>query len=294
MAAYIYKASTIDGKIVEGTMEAADNGAASLKLHDMGLLPIRVGPAGGRSALNREIEWPWKRKRRVRRKDLLVFTQELHTLVAAGFPLDRTLSVLGQLAESPALSEVIQGVLKEVKGGKSFSEGLGKYPEVFPKVYANMVKAGEVGGALQEVLGRLAQFLETSENLRSYIVGALIYPALLSVVGIASVTILTLFVVPRFASIFQDMGLPLPLPMAILKGLSDFLMQLLVAGDHRGGAGDLLPEALPFQPRRPPEDGTAGCCALPCWGKCCARSRWRASPGRSERSCTAASRCCRE
>ncbi len=204
-------------------MDASDNGAAALKLHDMGLLPIRVGPAGGRSALNREIEWPWKRKRRVRRKDLLVFTQELHTLVSAGFPLDRSLSVLGQLAESAALAEVLQGVLKEVKGGKSFSEGLGKYPEVFPKVYANMVKAGEVGGALQEVLGRLAQFLETSENLRSYIVGALIYPALLSVVGIASVTILTLFVVPRFASIFQDMGLPLPLPMAILKGLSDFL-----------------------------------------------------------------------
>jgi general secretion pathway protein F len=224
MAAYVYKASTLDGKIVEGTLEAADNGAASLKLHDMGLLPIRVGVAGGRNALNREIEWPWKRKRRVRRKDLLVFTQELHTLVASGFPLDRSLSVLGQLAESPALAEVIQGTLKEVKGGKSFSEGLGKYPEVFPKVYANMVKAGEVGGALQEVLHRLAMFLETSENLRSYIVGALIYPVLLSVVGIASVTILTMFVVPRFASIFQDMGLPLPLPMAILKGLSDFLM----------------------------------------------------------------------
>jgi general secretion pathway protein F len=118
---------------------------------------------------------------------------------------------------------VIQDVLKEVKGGKSFSEALGKYPEVFPKVYANMIKAGEVGGALEEVLGRLVSFLETSENLRSYIVGAMIYPVLLSVVGVASVTILTMFVVPRFAAIFQDMGVPLPLPMAILKGLSDFL-----------------------------------------------------------------------
>jgi len=212
----------LEGKIVEGTIEAADNGTVSLKLQDMGLLPIQVGIAAKKSSLSREIEWPWKRTR-VRRKDVLVFTQELHTLVKSGFPLDRSLSVLGYLAESPAMAEVIQDVLKEVKGGKSFSEALAKYPEVFPKVYVNMVKAGEIGGALEEILGRLVLFLESSENLRSYIIGAMIYPVLLSLVGVASVTVLTLFVVPRFAAIFQDMGLPLPLPMAILKGFSDFL-----------------------------------------------------------------------
>jgi general secretion pathway protein F len=222
MPAYVYKATTMEGKPVEGTMEAADNGSVAIKLQDMGLLPVKVESASKKTALTREIQWPWKRKR-VRRKDLLVFTQELHTLVKAGFPLDRSLAVLGQLAETQALSEVIQDVLKEVKGGKSFSEGLAKYPEVFPKIYVNMVKAGEVGGVLEEILSRLATFLETSEDLRSYIVGAMIYPALLSVVGLSSVTILTLFVVPRFASIFQDMGVPLPLPMAILKGLSDFV-----------------------------------------------------------------------
>ncbi len=223
MPSYIYKASTFEGKIVEGTIEAADNSAVAIKLQDMGLLPVRVGLVGRKSMLSQEIEWPWKRGRKVRRKDLLVFTQELHTLVKSGFPLDRSLAVLAQLAESKALSEVVQDVLKEVKGGKSFSEGLGKYPDVFPKVYTNMVKAGEMGGALEEILARLADFLETSENLRSYIVGAMIYPALLSVVGLTSVTILTLFVVPKFAAIFTDMGVPLPLPMAILKGLSDFL-----------------------------------------------------------------------
>jgi general secretion pathway protein F len=222
MAAYIYKASTLEGKVVEGTVEASDNGSVAIKLQDMGLLPIKVGLAEKKTTLTRELKWPWRRKR-IRRKDLLVFTQELHTLVKSSFPLDRSLTVLGQLAETQALSEVIQDVLKEVKGGKSFSEGLSKYPEVFPKVYVNMVKAGEVGGALEEILGRLVTFLETSENLRSYIVGAMIYPVLLSVVGLTSVTILTLFVVPRFASIFQDMGVPLPLPMAVLKGLSDFI-----------------------------------------------------------------------
>jgi general secretion pathway protein F len=222
MPAYSYKALTLEGKLIEGVMEASSDGAVSLKLQEMGLFPVKVGSGGGTSLLSREFELPWKRKR-VRRKDLLVFTQELHTLVKSGFPLDRSLSVLGQLAESEALAEVIQDVLKEVKGGKSFSEGLGKYPEVFPKIYVSMVKAGEAGGMLEEVLHRMVDFLETSENLRSYIIGALIYPALLTTVGLASVTILTLFVVPRFAAIFHDMGMPLPLPMAILKGISDFL-----------------------------------------------------------------------
>lgn len=222
MPSFNYKAATLEGKIVEGIVDGSDSGAAALKLHDMGLLPIRLGAAEKKDGLNRELSFNW-RKKRIRRKDVLVFTQELHTLVRSGFPLDRSLSVLGQLAESEALAEVVQDVLKEVKGGKSFSEALAKYPDAFPKVYVNMVKAGEMGGALEEILSRLATFMETSENLRSYIVGALIYPVLLSVVGIASVTILTLFVVPRFASIFHEMGVPLPLPMAMLKGLSDFL-----------------------------------------------------------------------
>lgn len=212
----------MEGKIVEGVMEASDDGMVSLKLQEMGLLPVRIDASARQSMLSREIEWPWKQKK-VRRKDLLVFTQELHTLVRAGFPLDRSLAVLGQLAESPAMSEIIQDVLKEVKGGKSFSEALAKHPQVFPKVYINMVKAGEAGGVLEEILGRLATYLVSSDDLRSYILGALIYPVLLSAVAVVSITILTLFVVPRFTAIFQDMGVALPLPMAILKGLSSFL-----------------------------------------------------------------------
>jgi general secretion pathway protein F len=144
-------------------------------------------------------------------------------MVRSGIPLDRSLAVLGQLAENPAMADIIDEVLKQVKGGKSFSEALGEYPDVFPKIYVNMVRAGEVGGALEEVLGRLIVYLESSENLRTYVIGALIYPTLLSVVGVASIVILTLFVVPRFAAVFRDIGVPLPLPMAILQGLSSFL-----------------------------------------------------------------------
>jgi general secretion pathway protein F len=222
MQSYTYKASTIEGKVIEGTMEASDNETVSVKLQEMGLIPIRIGSATRQSLLSREIEWPWKRNR-IRRKDLLVFTQELHTLVRSGFPLDRSLAILSQLAESQAMAEVVQAVLKDVKGGKSFSEALAEHSAVFPKVYVSMARAGEAGGALEEMLGRLVSYLSTSEDLRSYIIGAMIYPVLLSTVGLASVTILTLFVVPRFASIFADMGVPLPLPMAVLSGLSSFL-----------------------------------------------------------------------
>lgn len=222
MPSYSYRASTMEGKIVEGSMESADEGTVAMKLQEMGLLPIRIGAATRPSALTREVEWPWK-TRRIHPRDLLVFTSELRTLAHAGFPLDRSLAILGQLAESPAMAEVIQNVLKEVKGGRSFSEGLARHPEVFPKVYVSMVKAGETGGALDEILARLVDYLESGAELRSYILGAMIYPALLSVVGLASVALLTVFAVPRFASIFRDMGLPLPLPLAVLGGLGNLV-----------------------------------------------------------------------
>ena len=215
MPAYSYKASTLEGKIIEGNIEASDTGAVSLKLQEMGLLPVRIGSSDAKSIFTREYELPWKKKR-IKRKDLRVFTQELHTLVHAGIPLDRGLAVLGHLADNPAMAEVVQDVLKEVKGGKSFSEALAKYPAVFPKVYVSMVKAGEAGGMLNDVLARLALYLETTEELKSYIVGAMIYPALLSSVGLVSVTILMVFVVPRFVKVFKDMKMELPLPMKIL------------------------------------------------------------------------------
>ncbi|MDR0841896.1 MAG: type II secretion system F family protein, partial [Acidobacteriota bacterium] len=222
MPSYSYRASTMEGKIVEGSMEAADDGTVSLKLQEMGLLPVHIGSAGRESVFSREVALPWKSSR-VQSKDVLVFTQELRTLTHAGFPLDRCLAILAQLAESPAMAEIIRDVLKEVKGGKSFSEGLAKYPNVFPKIYISMVKAGETGGVLDEILARLATFMETSNELRAHIGGALVYPVLLSLAGLASIIILTVAVVPKFVEIFSDMGIALPLPMLVLDTLSKVL-----------------------------------------------------------------------
>ena len=119
MPSYSYRASTIEGKLIESSMEAADKGTVSAKLQEMGLLPIHIGSAGKESILQRQMEWSWKSKK-VKTKDVLVFTHELHTLTRAGFPLDRCLTIAARLAENPAMTEVVRDVLKEVKTGKSF------------------------------------------------------------------------------------------------------------------------------------------------------------------------------
>jgi general secretion pathway protein F len=238
MAFFRYKAVTPDGKVVEGTLEASDQEAVLARLQEQGQLPIKVFPGeetGG--LLSREIRLPWQRKK-VPQKDLLIFTQELSTLVKAGLTLDRSLSVLSDLTENAYLAEVVGELLREIKGGKALSEALSTHPQVFPKVYVNMVRAGEVGGALDQILERLEEYLEGADELRSYLISSMIYPCILVVVAIGSIIIMMTVVIPQFADIFENAGAPVPLPMKVLLVLSGFLtgfwwLILLVIG---GGA----------------------------------------------------------
>ena len=238
MAFFRYKAVTPEGKVVEGTLEAVDQETVLARLQEQGQLPIKVLPgedAGG--VLSREIRLPWKRKK-VPQKDLLIFTQELSTLVKAGLTLDRSLSVLSDLTENAYLAEVVGELLREIKGGKALSEALSTHPQVFPKVYVNMVRAGEVGGALDQILERLEEYLEGADELRSYLISSMIYPCILVVVAIGSIIIMMTVVIPQFADIFENAGAPVPLPMMVLLVLSGFLtgfwwLILLVIG---GGA----------------------------------------------------------
>jgi len=238
MAFFRYKAVTPEGKLVEGTLEAVDQETVLARLQEQGQLPIKVFPGedtGG--VLSREIRLPWKRKK-VPQKDLLIFTQELSTLVKAGLTLDRSLSVLSDLTENAYLAEVVGELLREIKGGKALSEALSTYPQVFPKVYVNMVRAGEVGGALDQILERLEEYLEGADELRSYLISSMIYPCILVVVAIGSIIIMMTVVIPQFADIFENAGAPVPLPMMVLLVLSGFLtgfwwLILLVIG---GGA----------------------------------------------------------
>ena len=153
----------------------------------------------------------------------MVFTQELSTLIKAGLPLDRSLAILSDLTENPYLREIVQDLLKEIKGGKSLSEAMSVYPHVFPKIFVNMIKAGEAGGALDEILERLVEYLENSEELRDYIVSSLIYPCILGLVGAASIIVMITFVIPKFAVIFENAGAPVPLPMKVMLAVSGIL-----------------------------------------------------------------------
>jgi len=222
MAFFEYKAVTAAGKIIEGTLEAGDERSAAARLGEQGQFPIKLVSPDSSALLGREITLPWQRKK-VPQKDLLVFTQELSTLIKAGLPLDRSLAILSDLTENTYLKEIVQDLLREIKGGKSLSEALSAYPHVFPKIFVNMIKAGEAGGALDEILERLLEYLENSEELRDYIVSSLIYPCILALVGASSIIVMITFVIPKFAVIFENAGAPIPLPMKLMLGASGII-----------------------------------------------------------------------
>ena len=234
MPFFQYKAVTAEGRIIEGTLEAPDRQGALARIEEQGQLPIKVLSGDEQGVFGSELKLPWQRKR-VPRGELLVFTQELAALLQAGLPLDRCLTILTDLTENAYLSEIVSRLLKEIKGGKSLSEGLALYPQVFPKLYVNMVKAGEISGSLDAILERVTEYLENAEELRNYLVSSLIYPIILALVGSGSIIIMVTFVIPKFATIFENAGAPIPLPMRILLGLSSVVtgywwLFLLVGG----------------------------------------------------------------
>ncbi len=221
MPLFEYKAVSPEGKVVEGSLQAPSEKEVLSRLKEQGQMPIRVGSGMG-GLLSRDFQLPWNRKR-VPRKDLMVFTQELATLVQAGLPLDRSLSILADLTDNEFLSDIIRETLRQLKEGKSLSEGLGAYPQAFPKVYVNLVRAGEMGGVLDQILQRLVEYLERAEELKDYLVSSLIYPIILTFVSLASIAVMITFVIPKFAEIFQSQDMPIPLPMRILLGASEII-----------------------------------------------------------------------
>jgi general secretion pathway protein F len=217
MAEFSYKATTLSGQTVEGSMEGKDESAVVQSLHQLGYIPIRILPAREKGEGSRILDLL---PQRVGIKHLLVFTQELSTLVSAGLPLDRSLSILRTLTENRKLREIIRDLLSRIEGGSSLAEALAQHPRVFSRLYVNMIKAGESGGFLEVILSRLAKYLQTTKETRDYLITVLIYPVILTLITGASITILIAFVIPRFAKIFQDMGQAIPLPTQIVLALS--------------------------------------------------------------------------
>ncbi len=222
MAVFTYKATDRSGKIVNGNIEAKNKTVVINRLQDSDFYPIKIEERGRSFSEGRGNFFSFGQ--RIKARDVLVFTNQLSTLLSSGVPLDRSLTILIELTENKKLSQVIIDVQKNVHGGSLFTDALGRHPKVFSKLYTSMVKAGESGGVLENVLIRLAGFLEASQEFKENVISALIYPLILTVVGGGSVVVLLTFVVPKFTQVFADMGQAIPWPTQILLGVSGFLV----------------------------------------------------------------------
>jgi general secretion pathway protein F len=215
MSVFSYRATTIEGAIMEGVIEAIDERSAIDRLKNTGLIPLSV--TAPKEGIGKKFSL------RSSRVDLLTFTTELSSLLGAGLPLDRSLNILSEISESTEMKKVIDSILRSIREGSSFSDALQKHPKVFPKLYVNMIRAGEAGGVLDVVLDKLNEFLESSKALKDHVVSVMIYPSLLMVTGGVSIIILLTFVLPKFSMMFAELGGSLPLSTKLLLAFSNTL-----------------------------------------------------------------------
>lgn len=223
METFYYEATTREGHVVTGTLEVANERLAVDRIQDMGYFPLKVDKLVKRENLVTRLLSSVQK--RITTKDIMIFTYQLGVLLDAGFTLDKSLSILSELSDKESLREMMKDILSQVRGGKSFSDSLLKYPSVFKSFYVNMIKAGEAGGFLESTISRMGTYLENTEGLKEDVRSALVYPSILAVVGGSAVVVLLTFVVPQFAKIFTDMGRDLPLPTVILLTISSGLLR---------------------------------------------------------------------
>src|SRR5215208_3603736 len=220
MALYTYRALDKQGEIIQDKLEGSGEMAVAHELRQQGLLVIDVKE---QSVGQKDILEPFKR---IKLADLVVFSRQLATMINAGLPIVRALYVLSEQTQNPKLKDVVVAVRKDVEAGSSLSQVLEKQPEVFSRLYVEMVKAGEIGGILDGVLLRLADQLERDQDLRRKIRSAMTYPIVVLVFAILAASFMLIFIVPVFAGLFQDLGGTLPLPTRITMAISDILTSI--------------------------------------------------------------------
>lgn len=215
MPRFFYKAVKPDGELIEGEREAQTELEVIRHLQAEGLIPLEARTRRGLSL------WERRPRRRLNQKEIGLITRELATLLEAGMTLDRSLQILIDLTSQEHLARILTDLQTRVRGGASFSSALEAQDRQFPPLYINMVRAGEASGALEQVLDRLADYLERLAELRQTVISALVYPSILLVVAGLSVILLLVFVVPQFTVLFEDMGAALPLPTRIVVAAGD-------------------------------------------------------------------------
>jgi len=218
---FAYKVVNSFGEIEEGVRDAVDERHLIAALQSEGYIPVRVVPASAKSFLGLPLGL---KQSKLSQKDIALFTSELATLLESGLPLDKSLLVLMDLTEdNERVTKLIGRVLDKVKGGSTLADALEKQSGIFSKFYLNMIRAGEAGGSLGEVLTRLSEYLERSRELKDTVSTALIYPAILLIMSVASLFVMLTFVVPQFSEMFESAGKALPVSTQIVVGLAEWL-----------------------------------------------------------------------
>lgn len=250
MPTFAYVALDAQGQQVSDSIDAASQSEAITLLRGRGFFPTSVKEqarpskskggtrTGSPKSKDLKINIPFLEKKTIKSKTLMIFTRQLATLIDAGLPLLRGLTVLAKQEPDPVLKKTIGQLAEAVQGGGTFSDGLTAHPRIFNKLYVNMVKAGELGGVLEVVLNRLAEFQEKAQKVKGKVQSAMMYPAIVMVIAIIIMGFLLVFIVPKFEQIFADMlgGKPLPLLTQIVVGASRGIQQniLLIAGGVAG------------------------------------------------------------
>ncbi|MFP4354856.1 MAG: type II secretion system F family protein [Phycisphaerae bacterium] len=234
MPTFTYEAMNSVGQPVKGEVEASSSEEAIARVRSMGNFPTKIkeksarkpqqkksaGAQAGAAAAKRRTAG------RVPRKLLTQFTRQLSTLIDAGLPILRSLRILEEQQKPGMLRVAIRMVAEDVEGGATLSEAMSRHPKAFDRLFVNMVRAGELGGVLDLILQRLADFMEKSQALKRKIVGAMIYPAAVITFAVLIVAVLLMFVVPKFQTIFADMGDELPPVTEALLGFSDWMVRI--------------------------------------------------------------------
>jgi len=227
MARFHFRAISAKGETIEGEIEAADQPAVIEQLRQRKQMPLAIQPAGtplGRAARSGSLNWlnqPLFERGRMRQSDVAVMTRELATLLNAGLTVDQSLKFLIDVAASEPQRRLLTDLLENVQGGSTFADALDNHHMIFSNAYISLVRAGEAGNALQDVLSRLAQFLDQSEQLAQQVKSALVYPIMLMIMAGVSVMILLTLVVPQFTPLFDEAGADLPLLTQMVVSLGE-------------------------------------------------------------------------
>jgi general secretion pathway protein F len=224
MENYFFKATTMDGEILEGSVEAESKESVIELIQSQGRVPIRVELGLGSEVQKnvfKKSQPLFKRKN----KHLLNFTSELSTLLKAGLSLDMALALLINVNSAPEFTEVLEDIKERINGGASFADALETRKDIFPQIYVSLIRAGEMGGALEKVTENLAEHLERNNELRDSLKTAMVYPIILILVAVIAIVILLTYVIPQFKELFEGMGSELPLSTVIVLQSGDFVHQ---------------------------------------------------------------------